>query len=103
MTRSELVRLVHARMRQKHINLTSEDAEIGVRLLLECMHQALVGGRRVEIRHFGAFWVAVRKARQARNPKTGTGVMVPPRAVPRFRAGKKLSESVNHEQNSVSV
>jgi integration host factor subunit beta len=38
--------------------------------------------------------VRTRKARKARNPKTGEKAMVPPRRVVWFRAGKALKERI---------
>ena len=45
---------------------------------------------RLELRNFAVFEVVTRKARQARNPRTGESVSVPAKKVVKFKAGKKL-------------
>ena len=47
---------------------------------------------RIELRNFGVFEVKKRKARQARNPRTGETVMVPERCVVRFKSGMEMGE-----------
>jgi nucleoid DNA-binding protein len=42
---------------------------------------------RLELRNFGVFIVKTRKARPARNPRTGTPVMIPKRRVVTFKPG----------------
>ena len=57
--------------------------------------EALANGKKVELRNFGVFEVKIRKARVGRNPKEpATDVRIPPRAVVKFKAGKKMSEAV---------
>ena len=51
-------------------------------------------GDEVSIAGFGAFVVKHRKARTARNPKTGAAVNVPAMKVPKFKAGKGLKDAV---------
>jgi nucleoid DNA-binding protein len=48
----------------------------------------------VSIAGLGIFTVKQRKARQARNPRTGAIVSVPAMKVPKFRAAKALKEAV---------
>ena len=47
---------------------------------------------RVELRNFGVFEVKKRKARKARNPRTGEPVMVPAKHVVTFKAGWVLNK-----------
>jgi len=51
-------------------------------------------GDKVNIAGFGIFRVADRKAREARNPKTGESVHVAASKAPKFRASKVLKEAV---------
>ncbi|MCF7800464.1 MAG: HU family DNA-binding protein [Candidatus Marinimicrobia bacterium] len=44
---------------------------------------------------FGTFEASDRKARTARNPRTGASINVPASTVPRFKAGKALKAAVN--------
>jgi nucleoid DNA-binding protein len=51
----------------------------------------LSDGRNVELRNFGVFEVQIRKSRIGRNPnKPETDVVIPKRAVIKFKAGKEL-------------
>jgi DNA-binding protein HU-beta/integration host factor subunit beta len=50
--------------------------------------------RRYELRNFGVFEVRIRKARKARNPRTGAEVMVKEKAVVTFRAGKEMEARI---------
>ena len=43
---------------------------------------------------FGTFKTSVRKARTARNPRTGEAIKIAKRRVPRFTAGKALKDLV---------
>ncbi|GHS91503.1 hypothetical protein FACS1894139_13110 [Planctomycetales bacterium] len=54
----------------------------------------LVKEKRLELRNFGVFEVRRRKARKARNPKTGEKVYLEEHNVVMFSAGKIMSEKV---------
>ena len=43
---------------------------------------------------FGTFKTSIRKARTARNPRTGEAIKISKRRVPRFSAGKALKDLV---------
>ena len=51
---------------------------------------------RIELRNFGVFEVKQRKARKARNPRTGDKVNVPPKNVVTFKPGKEMEELVRN-------
>ena len=63
--------------------------------LFATMKYALKKGDSIDIRGFGRFKVVQRKARTARNPKTGEEIFVPARKVPVFRCSKDLRNSIN--------
>ena len=66
-----------------------------VQLTLDAIANALVEGRNVELRNFGVFEVQVRKSRIGRNPnKPETDVVIPERAVIKFKAGKELKANL---------
>lgn len=48
----------------------------------------------IELRGFGIFEVSHRKEKIARNPKTGSKVIVPAHGVAKFRPGKEIKESL---------
>jgi integration host factor subunit beta len=75
--------------------LTREMSEAVVTAMFERITDALVKGKRVELRGLGTFEVRQRPARAARNPKTGAPVDVPARKVPFFRMGKELRALLN--------
>jgi nucleoid DNA-binding protein len=78
-----------------------------VQQVLDGIIETLVSEGRIELRNFGVFEVKKRKARQARNPRTGAKVFVPEKTVVTFRAGRVLearvgqSALVNHEGDTV--
>lgn len=57
--------------------------------------EALADGEEVVLKGFGTFKPSERKARIARNPKTGDPVSVPAKTAIRFAAGKGLLATVN--------
>lgn len=64
-----------------------------VQLTLDAIADALSQGNNVELRNFGVFEIQVRKSRIGRNPnKPETDVVIPTRAVIKFKAGKELKE-----------
>jgi DNA-binding protein HU-beta len=52
-------------------------------------------GRKVQITGFGSFEPRRRKARTARNPRTGRAMTIKASVAPVFRAGKSLKDLVN--------
>ena len=62
--------------------------------MLDAMCRALSEGKHLEIRGFGTFKVRERRARRARNPRSGSEVMVPAKLVPVFKPSKHLRNKV---------
>lgn len=52
-------------------------------------------GGKVAISGFGNFEVRKRAAREGRNPRTGKPLTIKASAIPAFRAGKALKDSLN--------
>ncbi|MCC5789644.1 MAG: integration host factor subunit beta [Opitutales bacterium] len=66
-----------------------------VQMTLDAIAEALGEGRNVELRNFGVFEVQKRKARVGRNPnRPDKDVMIPDRAVVKFKAGKELKKDL---------
>lgn len=63
---------------------------LAVDSIMESMKEALVQGRRIELRGFGVFQVRDRKKGVGRNPKTGVEVAITPGRTVRFKPGKEL-------------
>jgi nucleoid DNA-binding protein len=62
--------------------------------LLDAIGLALSEGKHLEIRGFGTFKVRERRARRARNPRSGTEVLVPAKLVPVFKPSRELKAQV---------
>ncbi len=73
---------------------TKVQAEQVVDTVFDTIVKSMKSGDEVSIAGFGVFAVKQRKARTARNPKTGATVQVPATKVPKFRAGKGLKDAV---------
>lgn len=77
-------------------NIPQKDVRETVQRTLNAIAKALAEGRNVELRNFGVFEVQVRKSRIGRNPnKPETDVIIPTRAVIKFKAGKELKEQLS--------
>lgn len=68
--------------------VSRQDAEKIVNALFSAMANALQSGDKLEIRGFGSFKIRDRKARQARNPRTGEAVQVPAQRVAAFKPAR---------------
>ena len=66
-----------------------------VKTIFDSMSEAIVAGNRIEMRGFGTFSVAQRKATTGRNPQTGATIQIPASKQPKFKAGKALKDAVN--------
>ena len=75
-------------------NGTKSGAEDIMEAVLEAIIKSLKKGDEVSIAGLGAFSVKQRKARMARNPKTGAAVSVPATRVVKFRVAKALKDIV---------
>ncbi|MDX6645537.1 MAG: DNA-binding protein HU-beta [Miltoncostaeaceae bacterium] len=69
-------------------------AEWAVDAVCGAIASALERGEDVGIAGFGKFAAVERAARQARDPRTGAGIDVPARLVPKFSPASALKESV---------
>jgi DNA-binding protein HU-beta len=61
---------------------------------IDGISKALKKGDTVAFVGFGTFKTSIRKARVARNPRTGEPIKIAKRRVPRFTAGKALKDLV---------
>lgn len=75
-------------------NIEQQKVKQIVQMTLDGIIEILAREKRYELRNFGVFEVRMRKARKARNPRTGQEVMVPEKAVVTFKAGKIMEEKV---------
>ncbi len=70
-------------------------AEKALNSTMVAIAEALKKGDAVTLVGFGTFSVSKRESREGRNPKTGDTIKIPAKNVARFKAGSKLSETVN--------
>ena len=77
--------------------LTQVDTKIIVECFLDAISKSLLEGKNIEIRGFGRFKVKSKKARTARNPRTGEMVQVEAGLKPIFEASKELKAVLNGE------
>ena len=89
MTKKEIVRAISDKT-----GLTQLQIKEIVQLTFEGIIETLLEEGRVELRNFGVFQVKTRKARQARNPRTGKQVSVPAKSVVVFKPGKGMEARV---------
>jgi len=89
MTKADIVEKISATT-----GLTKKDTAMVINRFFEVVTEALSGGNNIEIRGFGSFKVKTRKARKARNPRTGETVDVPARLVPTFKPSKELKDII---------
>ncbi len=75
--------------------LPQKEVVATVQMTLDIIMHALAKGRNVELRNFGVLEVQRRKARVGRNPnKPETEVVIPERAVVKFKSGKILKQLI---------
>lgn len=73
-------------------NVTKKDARAAIDAVLNGVIDGLNTDGKVALVGFGTFLLVNKKARVARNPKTGEAVDVPAKVVPRFRPSASLKE-----------
>lgn len=91
MTKADLIEQVHEAIGP---GVSRSDCAAVVNAFLNAVKGAVVEHRNIEIRGFGTFKVHRRRARMARNPRTGEPVQVPERMVPVFKPSRLLREKV---------
>jgi DNA-binding protein HU-beta len=89
MTKDELVAKVAEATGQKKI-----DIQKALDVMIETITQTVKGNGKVNITGLGIFKLRDKKARVARNPKTGETVHVPAKKAPKFLASKNFKEAV---------
>ena len=89
MTKAELIDKIAAKAK-----ISKKAANVALNTFVDSVTSALKKGDRVSLVGFGTFSVAKRKARIARNPRTGEKINVPARKAPKFKAGRELKNAV---------
>ena len=89
MTKKEIVKQI-----SDELDLTQLEVKDIVQMTFDAIVETLLREKRIELRNFGVFEVKCRKARKARNPRTGEPVEVEPKNVVTFKPGKEMEEKV---------
>lgn len=84
----------------KSTGLTKIETKAVVDGVFSSIINAISSGRRIELRGFGVFKHKSRKARMARNPKTGELVPLDKRYVPIFKPSPDFLRKVNSSMKS---
>jgi len=88
-TKKEIVKQI-----SDELGLTQLKVKDIVQKTFDAIVETLLREKRIELRNFGVFEVKRRKARKARNPRTGDPVEVEPKNVVTFKPGKEMEEKV---------
>ena len=89
MKKSELLNRIATKL-----NLKRKDVERTLDAFVETLCEGLRKENKVNVAGLGIWSVKERKARMARNPKTGETVHVPAKRVVKFRVSKDMKTSV---------
>ncbi len=92
MSRHQIIK----KLKDKNPKLNQSETEEILEFFCQCIENALVDKRNIELRGFGSFIsTEIKEKYSARNPKTGELIYVPKKNRVRFRASKKLKDFVN--------
>lgn len=78
----------------KEAGMTRRQIEDVLAKMTAIIGRTIKAGEKVSITGFGTFDLGKRAARRGINPQTGTEIRIPEMPMPRFRAGKRLKETV---------
>ena len=90
MTKKELASKI-----AKQFGITQLLAREAVQMVFDDIIETLLVEGRIELRNFGVFEVKKRRARKARNPRTGERVSVPEKIAVTFKPGLEMEHRVN--------
>ena len=91
MNKLELISVLKA-----EANISKLEAAKVAQIFFDSMAAAMSKGERVEIRGLCSFFVKEYKSYTGRNPKSGEKVIIKPKKLPFFKAGKELKERVDN-------
>ncbi len=85
MVKADLVERVYQK-----VGFTRQEAVEAVEILFDEIKSELARGENVRIAGFASFYLKEKKARNARNPKTGEPILIRSRRVLSFKPSKQL-------------
>ena len=83
----------------KSTGFVRNDIKTVIEQFLDLLAEKLIEGNTIEIRGFGTFACKPRKARPARNPRTGETVLIEERLVPTFKFSNDIKDKINTLEN----
>ncbi|AGH95484.1 HU family DNA-binding protein [Pseudobdellovibrio exovorus] len=89
MNKAELVAAIASKTKTSR-----SQVEAYLEVTLSIIQKTVSKGEEVKLVGFGSFSKAERKAKTARNPKTGQAIQLPSTNVPRFKPGKEFKDIV---------
>ncbi|MGB9600492.1 MAG: HU family DNA-binding protein [Myxococcota bacterium] len=92
MNKSDLIEILS----QKN-KIPLRKSELIVESFFDFIIRSLQEGKRVEIRGFGSFSAKSYNSYIGRNPNTGEKILVSPKRLPIFKAGRELKKLLNPE------
>lgn len=87
----------------KSTGFVRNDIKTVVEQFLDLVGEKLIEGNTIEIRGFGTFACKPRKARPARNPRTGETVLIEERMVPTFKFSNDIKDKINSLEGIVDT
>ena len=87
----------------KSTGFVRNDIKTVIEQFLDLLAEKLIEGNTIEIRGFGTFACKPRKARPARNPRTGETVLIEERMVPSFKFSNDIKDKINSLEAIVEV
>ena len=79
----------------KSTGFVRNDIKTVIEQFLDLVGEKLIDGSTIEIRGFGTFACKPRKARPARNPRTGETVQIEECMVPTFKFSNDIKDKIN--------
>lgn len=89
MTKQQLIETL-----AKETSMSKRQVETFLGKLTDVVARTIKQKQKVSITGFGTFDLGKRAARRGVNPQTGAEIRIPEMPMPRFRAGKRLKETV---------
>ena len=81
------------------VGFTRHESAKAVKILFDVIKSELANGNNVRISRFASFILREKRARNARNPKTGETIRIRPRTVLTFKPSKQLLDSTNQSHS----
>ena len=89
MNKAELIEAIN-----QNAGISKTDAENALNAFIEAVQGAVANGDKVALPGFGTFAPTLRKARTARNPRTGEPIDIPETKSAKFTVGSKFKAHV---------